>query len=592
MGFDYRRDASGIVIVTMDMDGQSANTMSPAYHDHMGETVARLEAEEGLTGVIFASAKKTFFAGGDLHGLLAAETGDDAYKAWLNEDKGFLRRLERLPVPVVAAINGAALGGGFEICLSCNHRIIVGSQAAVVGLPEVTLGLLPGAGGVARLPRMVQLEQALDLLLSGRFVQPEEALSLGLVDRIVTGPDDLIPAAQEWIASEAATGAQPWDAGRIAPAVADKDASLGLIARTHDTVLAQTRGKMPAPLRILEIVQKGLDLDIDQTLLLETGKFAGLLGLAETRAAISLNFFASNAIRSGKMRPEGDRTKTTTLAILGEGSTAKALIEAAGRKLDLRCDISEPVEIALCFAGQTADDTAQVIGTEVTHLLSDLPGGANHFGFRIPAATAKSKLVELIAGNETSNETLRRAYDLFLRIGRTPLVVRDVPGHYIARLQAVYLAEALALKAEGLTGTAIDALAYDAGMTVSPMDTLADPAVRTLVPQAGSATEWTDQIPAGTEQEDSADRLLYAQSIAALTALAEGVVETEEECDLASVVGAGFPPHTGGAIRFVRGLGTDAFAARAAELAARYGPRFAIAPDLLDRLRQAEKRAA
>ena len=112
MGFDYQRDASGIVIVTMDMDGQSANTMSQAYHDLMGVTVARLEAEDSLAGVVFASAKKTFFAGGDLHGLLRAERGDDAYKAWLNEDKGFLRRIERLPVPVVAAITARLWGAG------------------------------------------------------------------------------------------------------------------------------------------------------------------------------------------------------------------------------------------------------------------------------------------------------------------------------------------------------------------------------------------------------------------------------------------------------------------------------------------------
>ncbi|MEC7256470.1 MAG: enoyl-CoA hydratase/isomerase family protein [Pseudomonadota bacterium] len=213
MGFDYRRDASGIVIVTMDMDGQSANTMSQVYHQLMGDTVARLESEPGLAGVVFTSAKKTFFAGGDLHGLMQSAGGDAAYQDWLNEDKGYLRRLEHLPVPVVAAINGAALGGGFEICLACNHRIVVDDPGAVVGLPEVTLGLLPGAGGVVRLPRMLPMAPALDLLLSGRFVAPPEALELGLVDQIVPTRDDLLPAALEWISSAQARAVQPWESG-------------------------------------------------------------------------------------------------------------------------------------------------------------------------------------------------------------------------------------------------------------------------------------------------------------------------------------------------------------------------------------------
>ena len=255
MGFEYRRDASGIVIITMDMDGQSANTMSSVYHDEMGATVARLEADEGVTGVIFASAKKTFFAGGDLHALLAAETGDDPYKAWLNEDKGYLRRLEHLPVPVVAAINGAALGGGFEICLSCNYRVIVDSPAAVVGLPEVTLGLLPGAGGVARLPRMVQLDQALDLLLSGRFVQPQEALSLGLVDRIVASVEDLIPAAIEWITGPDAQAAQPWDRGSAAP-----DADVVAKGRALIGGYASVRPLSAAELAALPVLCRGAAL--------------------------------------------------------------------------------------------------------------------------------------------------------------------------------------------------------------------------------------------------------------------------------------------------------------------------------------------
>ena len=151
--FKYEKDADGIVTITMDQTGP-VNAMNAEYRDVMAETVAKLEAEEGLTGVVFASAKKTFFAGGDLKELVAAAPGEEAkFMQMLDDIKGPLRRLEQLPVPVVAAINGAALGGGFEICLSTNYRIAFNHKSVQIGLPEVSLGLLPGGGGIVRLHR-------------------------------------------------------------------------------------------------------------------------------------------------------------------------------------------------------------------------------------------------------------------------------------------------------------------------------------------------------------------------------------------------------------------------------------------------------
>ena len=123
--FDYQKDSDGIVVVTMDMPDQSANTMNAAFSPLMAATVAQLEEEEGLTGVVITSAKKTFFAGGDLKSFLALEKVTEEFFNYVEENKGFLRRLEKLPAPVVAAINGAALGGGYEICLASNHRIVV-----------------------------------------------------------------------------------------------------------------------------------------------------------------------------------------------------------------------------------------------------------------------------------------------------------------------------------------------------------------------------------------------------------------------------------------------------------------------------------
>src|SRR5579875_2081716 len=214
----YDRGEDGIVVLTLDDPSQSANTMNGAYAESMRAVVARLEQEKDeIKGVIITSAKKTFFAGGDLNALkLVTRANAKEFGEFLSEVKAQLRTIETLGVPVVAAINGAALGGGLEIALAAHHRVIVDDAKAVIGFPEVNLGLLPGAGGVTRTVRMIGIANALmQVLLQGmkRF-KPAEAKELGLVDEVVPSADDLIPAAKRWIAEKAASGepiGQPWD---------------------------------------------------------------------------------------------------------------------------------------------------------------------------------------------------------------------------------------------------------------------------------------------------------------------------------------------------------------------------------------------
>src|ERR1700754_2805566 len=179
----WEQDGDGVVILTLDDPNQSANTMNEAYKASMTATVDRLEAEkDSITGVIITSAKKTFFAGGDLNDLLATKKEQSKeVDAWVRENKQLLRRLETLGKPVVAAINGAALGGGLEICLATHHRIVVDDPKAVVGFPEVQLGLLPGAGGIVRTVRMLGIVNALmGLLLQGQRLKPAKAKELGV----------------------------------------------------------------------------------------------------------------------------------------------------------------------------------------------------------------------------------------------------------------------------------------------------------------------------------------------------------------------------------------------------------------------------
>lgn len=542
MGFDYQRRDDGIVVVTMDMDGQSANTMSGVYHALMGATVARLEGEPGLRGVVIASAKKTFFAGGDLHALLANRGADAAYRDWLVEDKGFLRRLEKLGVPVVAAINGAALGGGLEICLACHHRVILDESAALTGLPEVTLGLLPGAGGCARLPWLTGVAPALDLLLTGRTVAPAEALSLGLVDRIVPERADLLPAALAWIEAQDAPPVQPWDRPRAPRPEGEMIALRALLAESRARVQAQTRGLMPGPQKIIEIVEAGLVLDIDSVLALETRHFCALVGLPETRAAITLNFFAKHALRSGKLRPEGPRTRIEAVAITGDGPLAGGLAAlAAKRGLG-----AGPDAVSLtCEGAEIRLTTVEGATVALCPQRLDPPGA----------------VVEILRQAGTTEASLALAHDLVLRLGLLPLVVADRPGRFLGRLSAALEDETRLLLAEGAEPGALKALAAAGGLDL-PLD----------------AAPITD---AGTDP-DALPRLLCRMALEALACLAEGVVGHAAAADLASVEGAGFPRHLGGAACYARAEG---FATLTGDLALRRGPRFQLTPGLCDWLR-------
>lgn len=285
--FSYVKDAEGIVTVTMDMQGQPVNTMNEAFCELLRQATTQLEAETDLTGVIVTSAKSTFFAGADIKQMLTAEKTDLAYWRELNlQIKTQLRRLENLKVPVVAAINGAALGGGYEICLSCHYRIAIENDKTLIGLPEVTLGLLPGGGGVVRLVRLLGIEKALLILLKGAMYKPTEALELGLINALATDKDDLIEQSRTWIKAHP-NFAQPWN---------DKNYQIpGGTQKTNPSVLAklqsypailtkQFNGHVPpAPKAILATAAESLQIDVDGALAVESRYFLSLLTTPEAK---------------------------------------------------------------------------------------------------------------------------------------------------------------------------------------------------------------------------------------------------------------------------------------------------------------------
>ncbi|HEY0498947.1 MAG TPA: 3-hydroxyacyl-CoA dehydrogenase NAD-binding domain-containing protein, partial [Kutzneria sp.] len=335
--FRWDADEAGIVVLTMDDPNQSANTMNETFHASLTATVERLEAEkDDITGVVLTSAKKTFFAGGDLNLLMSARPEDAAaLTESVNGTKALFRRLEKLGRPVVAAINGAALGGGYEIALACHHRIALDAKGSQLGQPEVTLGLLPGAGGVARAVRMFGIQNALlNILLQGQRYKPREALGLSMVDEVVDTPDELLARAKEWIrANPDAT--QPWDVkGYKIPGGTPNNPSFAANLPAFPANLRkQLKGApMPAPRNILAAAVEGAQVDIDTATRIETQYFVELaIGQTSTNM-IKAFFFDLQHINSGGSRPEGYPEHTAhKVAVLGAGMMGAAIAYVCAR---------------------------------------------------------------------------------------------------------------------------------------------------------------------------------------------------------------------------------------------------------------------
>jgi len=334
--FKYEKDADGIVTITMDMTGP-VNAMNNEYNDAMDETVVKLEAESGLTGVVIASAKKVFFAGGDLKELLKVEKGDEAeFMAMLTRTKAALRKLEKLPVPVVSAINGAALGGGFEICLSTNYRIAYNHKSVQLGLPEVSLGLLPGGGGIVRMVNLLGLQNSLPYLTEGKKVTPEKALKAGMIHETVESLDELLPRAKAYILetmkleddARTAAAVQPWDVkGHKIPGGGANSPKLAQLLVMAPAMLAsKTQGLMPAPEQILDCAVEAARLDFDTALRVESRGLAYLVTTPVAKNMINTFFFQLNKLNAGASRPDGVEPQLTKkVGILGAGMMGQGI---------------------------------------------------------------------------------------------------------------------------------------------------------------------------------------------------------------------------------------------------------------------------
>ncbi|MDP9116941.1 MAG: 3-hydroxyacyl-CoA dehydrogenase NAD-binding domain-containing protein [Actinomycetota bacterium] len=333
----WDQDSDGIVTLTLDDPSQRANTMSAAYQASMHTAVDRLYAEQdSITGVIVTSGKDTFFAGGDLK-LLAQVTDENAaeFGAGVTAIKADLRRLETLGKPVVAALNGAALGGGLEIALACHHRIALDNPKSQFGLPEVTLGLLPGGGGVTRVVRLLGLaDGVMKVLLQGNRFKPAEALELGLIGEIAPTPQAMLESAKAWIKANP-EAVQPWDAKgyRMPGGLPSSPALAGMLPAFPANLRKQLKGApMPAPHHIMCAAVEGATVDIDTAFTIEGRYFVDLARGQVAKNMIQAFWFDLNSINAGGSRPTGhEPLPAKKVAVIGAGMMGAGIAYVSAR---------------------------------------------------------------------------------------------------------------------------------------------------------------------------------------------------------------------------------------------------------------------
>ena len=382
----WDKDVDGIVTLTLDDPTGSANVMNEHYKESMHKAVQRLVAEkDSITGVVITSAKKTFFAGGDLKAMITAgpENAGEIF-AEVQEIKADLRALETLGKPVVAAINGAALGGGLEIALACHHRVAADVKGSQIGLPEVTLGLLPGGGGVARTVRMFGIQNAfVNVLSQGTRFNPKKAKDTGLVDELVGSAEEVVPAAKAWIKANPDSHTQPWDAkGYRMPGGTPASPALAAILPSFPSLLrTQLKGApMPAPRAILAAAVEGAQVDFDTATRIESRYFTGLVTGPVAKNMIQAFFFDLQAINAGGSRPEGiGKTPITKIGVLGAGMmgagiayvSAKAGFDVVLKDVTIEAankgkNYSEKIEAKALERGRTSEEKSKTLLGRIT----------------------------------------------------------------------------------------------------------------------------------------------------------------------------------------------------------------------------------
>jgi 3-hydroxyacyl-CoA dehydrogenase / enoyl-CoA hydratase / 3-hydroxybutyryl-CoA epimerase len=690
--------ADGIATLTFDEPGSPVNTMCTQWQADLTEATAQvLKDRNQIRGIVLASAKTTFFAGADLKGLMRHKASDAvAVFNEIEQMKRNFRALETLGKPVVSCINGAALGGGWEVALIGHHRIAVDSPKIQLGLPEITLGLIPGATGITKMTRLLGLLGAQPYILESKLFNPKQALELGLVHELVADAGELRARALAWIA-EHPVSIQPWDdkTYKIPGGTPSNPKIAGALTVAPAMLKKTTRGLYPAPEAALAAMVEGAQVDFDTALRIESRYLARIAVDPVAKNMVNTFFFNMNAIKSGQSRPgDAPRYKPQKVGILGAGMmgagiayaqasrgiatvlkdvslenaekgksysatltqkrvdkglmsaekqqsllalitpTASAedlkgcdlIIEAVFEQRELKAMVTKEAEPMLAEGGFFASNTSTL---PISGLAQASRAPQKFVGIHFFSPVDKMKLVEIICGKQTDDETVARAYDYVQALGKLPIVVNDSRGFYTSRTFGTFVMEGAAMLGEGIPAPVIENAAMQAGMPVGPLAVLDETALslsvhvleqtrldvqkeggqyvatpgETLVehmvkqhgrsgraagggfydyPQGQKKVLWPElkklyeKPDVSWDLQTVKDRILYRQAVETARCLSEGVLTSVHDGNIGSIFGIGFPAWTGGALQFIYSMGVDAFEQRCAELAAQFGKGFSL----------------
>ncbi len=530
---DIRKD--GIGILTMDVPGESMNTLKAAFADEIRAVLAQVRANKDLIGLVIVSGKPdSFIAGADISMLDACTSAQDA-QILSREGQEVFAEIEQLDIPVIAAIHGPCLGGGLELALACHGRVASDHGKTVLGVPEVQLGLLPGSGGTQRLPRLIGVAKALDLMLTGKQVRPKQAGKLGLVDEVVP-PSILLDAAIKL----AHKGKPRHSLKRDLQGKLLETSGVGrkvLFDQARKGVMAKTRGNYPAPERILDVVRIGMEEGIQAGLAAESRHFGELVMTAESAALRSL-FFATTQMKKEVSYQGAEPRKVSHVAVLGGGLMGGGIAYVTATKAGVPVRIKDVASAGIGNAMRYSHDLLakrlkrrQILRSELEKQMSRLTGTLDYSGFhrvdlvveavfedinlkhqmvqdverecgehtvfasntsslpihQIAQGAArpdkivglhyfspvdKMPLAEVIPHAGTSAETVATTLAFARAQGKTPIVVKDEAGFYVNRILAPYMNEAARLVLEGEPVEVLDGALQDFGFPVGPITLL------------------------------------------------------------------------------------------------------------------------
>lgn len=540
--FKLDLDHDGILTALLDVPGRSVNTITRTVLKDLDALVEHLRQDAGIKGLVLGSAKASgFCAGADLGEMDEDNSGavpsdEAAVRAELDSAAVLnkpLRKLETCGKPVAAAINGVALGGGLELLLAAHYRVAANLGAIQLGLPEITLGLLPGGGGTQRLPRLIGIEKALPLLQNGKPVNADKALKLGLVDALVESGAELA-AAKAWILADG-VATQPWDRKgfRLPGGGPYQGVAMTMaVARMRAT----TFGNSPAALNLLKCVYEGTIVPIDAGLRIETRYFVLTRNTPQAKAMVRSLFLSMQELKKRSIpAAEGQRREVKKLAVLGAGMMGAGIAQVCARagievvlldrseadavrgKTGVESNLAKLVDKgrmtreqadALLARITTTADYAQLRGSDfvieavfedrkvkaevfaragaeldpdavlasntselpITELAEGLTRPENFIGTHFFSPVDRMGLVEVIRGRRTSELTLARTIDLIRKIRKTAIIVNDARGFYTSRTVHTYLEEGFELLAEGVAPAIIDNLGRAIGMPRGPLE--------------------------------------------------------------------------------------------------------------------------